>query len=283
MIVRVQFCRICALFVCCLAFGLLPSAGIKAANAGLTLAYELFAEGSWWDCSLECRRLTCGHPDFWEAQVLRAVAETRAGLPRRDVLLQLAGNELVPESSALLARFEWARASWAEGHWRDAFEGFRLVFNRTTSTELMIRAGCSLGILMHRHSALARDYPELMPQVRTLRALYTVEIVEECRAPLASGQRSWSGLPGQWMIGFYRSQIRPVLGERCQMVPNCSEYARQAFDKHGALGVAIIGDRFFREPSVVAAAERPMVINGRLCYADPLSDHDFWFGGDLNP
>ncbi|MBU4211860.1 MAG: membrane protein insertion efficiency factor YidD [Verrucomicrobia bacterium] len=89
---------------------------------------------------------------------------------------------------------------------------------------------------------------------------------------------SWWGLPGQWGIAFYRSQIRPALGERCSLCPNCSEYSRQAFQKHGVLGLALTADRFFREPSVVASAEYPVDVNGKWYYTDPLSDHDWWLG-----
>ena len=54
----------------------------------------------------------------------------------------------------------------------------------------------------------------------------------------------------------------------------------QASRAHGLLGVPIMADRFVREPSVVAAAEKPVTMpDGRIRYADPVADHDFWMKG----
>ena len=51
----------------------------------------------------------------------------------------------------------------------------------------------------------------------------------------------------------------------------------QASRAHGVLGVPIMADRFIREPSVVSAREKPVAMpDGRIRYADPLSDHDDW-------
>ena len=95
---------------------------------------------------------------------------------------------------------------------------------------------------------------------------------------LATFRREAVAFPSQMFIGFYRSQISPAIGARCDLEPSCSEYFVQAVRRHGALGVPIIADRFFREPSVFAAAEKPVVMpDGRIRYADPLCDHDFWF------
>ena len=194
------------------------------------------------------------------------------------VLRALAEDTTVLPTVAMTARYEWARAMWRAGDWRSAFDGFRQVFDKTDVTELSVRAGCSLALLLNQHSELAKEYPEIKPQVRTLRALYTPDIIDECRMAPAQASNSWWGLPGQWGIAFYRSQISPALGDRCSLCPSCSEYSRQAFQKHGVLGLALTADRFFREPSVVALAEHPVDVNGRQCYADPLSDHDWWLG-----
>ena len=39
------------------------------------------------------------------------------------------------------------------------------------------------------------------------------------------------------MIRFYQSAISPITGGRaaCRFTPTCSEYARQAIQKHGAI------------------------------------------------
>jgi|GEM_PF-667447 len=273
------------------AIGLFGNSQTFATEASLTLAAELFSEGNWPACRLECRRQLQASPASpGSAGLLQALAEQRMGLDSREALQALAEDPAVPPTVALTARYEWARAMWRAGDWRSAFDEFRQVFDKTEVTDLSVRAGCSLALLLNQHSELDKAYPEVKPQVRTLRALYTREIIDECRmAParnathsVAGGPQqtsdSWLGLPGQWTIALYlyQSQIRPALGDRCSLIPNCSEYARQAFQKHGVLGLALMADRFFREPSVVASAEHPVDVNGKWCYADPLSDHDWW-------
>jgi len=261
---------------CCLAIGLASGAQAQA-PASLALATELFGEGNWPACRLECRRQLQESPASpGSAGLLKALAEQRMGLDSREALHVLAEDPAVPPTVALTARYEWARAMWRAGDWRSAFDGFRQVFDKTLVTELSVRAGCSLALLLHQHAELAKEYSEVKPQVRTLRALYTQDIINECRMAPDQTSDSWLGLPGQWGIAFYRSQIRPALGERCSLRPNCSEYSRQAFQKHGVLGLALTADRFFREPSVVASAEHPVDVRGKWCYADPLSDHDWW-------
>ena len=96
---------------------------------------------------------------------------------------------------------------------------------------------------------------------------------------LATLGREAAALPAKALITFYRTQVSPAIGERCGLEPSCSEYFVQAVRKHGPLGIPMMADRFFREPTVFAAAEHPVIMpNGRIRYADPLSDHDFWMG-----
>ncbi len=77
-------------------------------------------------------------------------------------------------------------------------------------------------------------------------------------------------------IRFYRSQISPAIGERCTLVPSCSEYFNQAWCKHGLIAVPMVADRFFREPDVNKHKHQPIIINNTIRYGDPVSDHDFW-------
>lgn len=37
------------------------------------------------------------------------------------------------------------------------------------------------------------------------------------------------------LIGFYKREISPYLGNRCRFTPSCSEYALMAIEKYGAL------------------------------------------------
>jgi putative component of membrane protein insertase Oxa1/YidC/SpoIIIJ protein YidD len=251
---------------------------VGVAEPAALLASELFAESNWPACRVECARVLKAAPDCYDARLLNALADARLGVDGGAALLKLADDPNAPTAIAGAARYEWARMMWRAGDWQSAFDGFRRVFETTDLTDLAARAGCSLALLMDHHAELARAHPELIAQVQTMRALYSPEIIQECRmVPKAAGG-SWLGLPGQWFIAFYRSQIRPALGDRCSLVPNCSEYSRQAFQKYGILGLAITADRFFREPTVVAAGEHPVNVNGKSYCADPLSDHDWWLG-----
>ncbi|NCC53856.1 MAG: membrane protein insertion efficiency factor YidD, partial [Spartobacteria bacterium] len=83
-------------------------------------------------------------------------------------------------------------------------------------------------------------------------------------------------LPGAWVTRFYRTQIRPAIGDRCELHPSCSEYFRQACGKHGLLGFTIYADRGVREPDVVKYQEEPVMIDGTIKFADPLEAHDWW-------
>jgi putative membrane protein insertion efficiency factor len=38
-----------------------------------------------------------------------------------------------------------------------------------------------------------------------------------------------------WLIDFYRKGISPYTPPSCRFIPTCSEYARQAVQKYGAL------------------------------------------------
>ena len=82
-------------------------------------------------------------------------------------------------------------------------------------------------------------------------------------------------------MAFYSAQIGPAIGSRCDLLPSCSEYFLQASRAHGLLGVPIMADRFVREPSVVSARANPATMpDGRIRYADPVSDHDYWMKED---
>lgn len=259
-----------------LAAGLGLGATGRAGTPALALAAALFAETNWPACRLECRRYLLEAPGDPEARFLQALAEQRMGGEVRPDLWALAGDSAAPAELALAARYEWARAAWSAGDRTGAFEAFRGVFEQSDRTDLSIRAGCALGLLMAERPALARKHSGIAAQVRTLRPLYTRDLVAECRPPHPDpAADAWTGRPGQWFIALYRSQIRPALGERCSLYPNCSEYARQAFARHGVLGVALAADRFFREPGV-AASGPPVEVNGRILRADLLDDHDGW-------
>jgi len=44
-----------------------------------------------------------------------------------------------------------------------------------------------------------------------------------------------------WVLKFYQAVISPWLPPSCRFVPTCSEYARQAIERHGALRGSMLG------------------------------------------
>lgn len=45
-------------------------------------------------------------------------------------------------------------------------------------------------------------------------------------------------LPRQMLVGLvqiYRYTVSPLIGPRCRYLPTCSEYAREALEKHGVV------------------------------------------------
>lgn len=92
------------------------------------------------------------------------------------------------------------------------------------------------------------------------------------RAGLTGGGTAMLG----GLLGFYRTVISPVDGDRCDMAPSCSLYSHQALQQHGALlGVLLTADRLLHE-----ADERslvvPLVQDGERHYPDPLRNNTWW-------
>lgn len=85
------------------------------------------------------------------------------------------------------------------------------------------------------------------------------------------------------VVSFYRKFIGPAIGSRCVLEPSCSRYFLEASRKHGLLGLPMVADRFVREPAA-SAPDRPWVqtTSGQWRHPDPVSDHDWWFGGQAH-
>jgi uncharacterized protein len=45
------------------------------------------------------------------------------------------------------------------------------------------------------------------------------------------------------LIRFYQLTLSAVIGRRCRFLPTCSDYARQAIEKHGAVNGARLAFR----------------------------------------
>lgn len=103
----------------------------------------------------------------------------------------------------------------------------------------------------------------------------------EKRQAGAGHAKAWWKRAGAWpmqgLVAFYRSAIGPAIGNRCVLEPSCSRYSLEAARQHGWLSIPMTGDRLIREPSVVQEAARPVTdAQGRIRYADPVSDHVGW-------
>ena len=73
----------------------------------------------------------------------------------------------------------------------------------------------------------------------------------------------------------------------CPMHPSCSEYSRQAVEKHGfSLGWTIAMDRLLRCGRDELRRAPRVLVDGQWKYFDPLSANDHWWysaGEDINP
>ena len=65
-------------------------------------------------------------------------------------------------------------------------------------------------------------------------------------------------------IRGYQYLLRPLLGANCRFYPSCSDYAREAMEKHGALRGIVAGRAPHRAlPSVSSRGLRPGALTGR--------------------
>ena len=252
------------------------------AGAPLDLAAELFAEGQWAAARAESLRIPAGDPAAARARVLASVSGLRLGLDRTAAKAALAEawrDAAVDLETRCMAAYESGRAEAADGAAAEARAAWRFAYLNTREAPLFWRAGCSLYFQLREDGAGQREEAELWRSLLSCRAAWPPDVWGECRP--GPGARSSAGsLPGQWVVSFYRAQISPAIGARCDLEPSCSEYFRQASRAHGLLGVPIMADRFVREPSVVAAKAHTVEMpGGRIRYADPLCDHDEWMKG----
>lgn len=114
--------------------------------------------------------------------------------------------------------------------------------------------------------------PTLQSAARALRA--SVETQEGRARPSKPWWKQLGALPVKALVGFYRNAVAPALGARCSLEPSCSAYSLQAARERGWLSIPMTADRLIREPTVVAAQEKPLpVVQGRRRFADPVADH----------
>jgi putative component of membrane protein insertase Oxa1/YidC/SpoIIIJ protein YidD len=91
-------------------------------------------------------------------------------------------------------------------------------------------------------------------------------------------------------LGIYREPLNHLAAVRrgvCPMHPSCSEYSRQAVEKHGfTLGWTMAMDRLLRCGRDELRRAPRVLVDGQWKYFDPLSANDHWWysgGEDINP
>ena len=82
---------------------------------------------------------------------------------------------------------------------------------------------------------------------------------------------------GTLPIDLYQTHLSPILGGKCPMYPSCSQYSKDAINKHGLLlGWFMTCDRLMRcGRDEVTQSRHVKIDHYDLCY-DPVSKNDFW-------
>lgn len=239
------------------------------------LAADLFEEGRWAECSRECRRVLLSDPSRESAALFLAVSNLRLGRTNEAALAALTRGR--SPAVRALAAYELGRVAWAKSDPAAAYDLLRQAFLEAPSQALFLRSGCSLRALLDEFPNIGKTDPAIFQSLETCRPLWGRELRAECAAPEAVARESWLSKPGRWIVAFYRSQIAPAIAARCSLEPSCSAYFLAASRTHGLLGLPLMADRLVREPSVVAAGRHPVPGGRAPRFADPVSDHDFWF------
>ena len=246
----------------------------------LQLATDLFAGGQWADCHRECLRQLAETPGDETAMLLSTASQLGLTNESPQVLAALRSLSTSAESRNVraMAAFELGRAEWIRRDGAAAFVFLSQAYSEAGDLELSLRVGCSLDLLRKDFPNLGKKNYAFFQTLEASRALWTPEVIKECSVNPKS-DRGFLSKPGEWVVAFYRAQMRSALGPRCPLLPSCSEYFLLASEKHGLLALPMIADRFTREPSVMKSAERPIPVGEHIRFYDPLSDHDGWMTG----
>ena len=239
----------------------------------------MLAEGNSTAAAVEARRVELAHGSP-TATVVRVVAALAAGRvdASPETLAPLATNATLSSSFRSLAAFHLAASRIRAGQSKTAVAPLRDVFLLSAEPHLFPRAAYALHRLAETQPADFQPWPSLPAQIAATASLWTADVRASVDAWFAPPAAARPPLLSHWVVCFYRSQINPAIGQRCAMVPSCSEYYRQAARKHGFLtGTAMVADRFFREPDHAKYRIDAINVNGREKYLDPLGAHDFWF------
>jgi len=250
-----------------------------AAGSSLDLAVNLFEEGNWASARTESLRVLTGDPGplAARASLLSAVSALRMGQDKAKADLGVLWHDSTIDLEVRsMAAYELGLAEWDNASSTNTLAALKFAYLNARQPPLFWRAGCSLYFFLKANRTLRQQEAVIWQSLQSCRDAWPLEVWRECRPRKKSGT-SLASLPGKWVVQFYRAQISPAIGARCDLLPSCSEYFKQASRAHGLLGISIMADRFIREPSVVSAAEKQVLMpDGHIRYEDPLSDHDSW-------
>ena len=79
-------------------------------------------------------------------------------------------------------------------------------------------------------------------------------------------------------ILVFQKHVSPADGPRCKFHPSCSQYCKNAINRHGAvMGTIMFADRFMRDHGWVTGNYPVIWTNGQQLYFDPVFMNDFWW------
>lgn len=80
-------------------------------------------------------------------------------------------------------------------------------------------------------------------------------------------------------LKFFQKYISRADGDRCPMYPSCSHYAKQAFERHGALkGWILTSDRLLRCGHDEIRLAPKVNVKGKPRAYDPIEANTRWWG-----
>ena len=242
------------------------------------LAVELMAEQDWINCRRECRRILAVMPGNPSALLINDMAENRLGRRNTRPSLPPDSTDGTEQEIIRAVQLQLAFDEWARGRRESACRLAEKILATTDDLDLCLRAARSLSFFWKISPSMRNTDSETALLVAALAPLQP----RHATGPRLERESSWLSrllsLPGLGIISLYRAQIRPALASRCRLQPSCSEFALQAFLRHGVLGVPLATDRLIREADVLGAARKTVTIRRTKYVLDPLCDHDYWWG-----
>ncbi len=250
----------------------------SAAYGQIQLARELFDEGNWKAGVRESLRVLNEQPGNSSATAILLATGLRLNAANEKTisgLEDLAGS-LQSDEMRSFALYEAACALQRGGNSNRAFDLFARIVEGKCPTNMLARSSRAMQRLIDNGDCPPGRKKEWQTRLKTCAQLWTPAVRTRCDRDTRRPSSRLLGKPGKWIVSFYRAVVAPAIGARCSLVPSCSQYFRQASDRHGLLAFPIIADRLVREPSENTRQDNIAMIGGLERHKDPLSDHDWW-------